>query len=319
MKKFIKKVCLVLLLGIFTIPIFSFNLKAEYESGGTVIGSYKKDFWHGETGPFGTVIRFYDVAPSTDSNLSLSLVSNKTSLVGSKDLYFSFDYGDFYITPFEYYTDYINSGYQYAPYWNMASGDMLRIQGSSLQVLNKGDLVASYTLSQLTSNFPDFSYFYIVQIVSDVSYIMAYNEGYNAARDEYGVYINGEWITAADYGNLQYTDGFILARAQYGVYIIDEWMTANEYGGIRYNAARDEYGILINGEWVSATQYGDIQYNAARDEYGILINGEWVKAFDYGEIKYSDGYQAAIDDGASGFGITTYYLACLLVWGLCYQ
>lgn len=37
-----------------------------------------------------------------------------------------------------------------------------------------------------------------------------YNNGYNEARDEYGVFINGEWMRAVDYGELQYNDGYDL-------------------------------------------------------------------------------------------------------------
>lgn len=38
-------------------------------------------------------------------------------------------------------------------------------------------------------------------------------------------------------------------------------------------------------------------YNHARADYGIYINGEWISAVDYGDIKYNDGYDDGENDG----------------------
>lgn len=261
-----------------------FVLQAAYESGGTVIGSYKKDLWHGETGPFGTMLRFYDVTPSTDSNFSTSLIYNKTELVGSKDLYFSFDYGDFYLTPFEYYTDYVNSGYQYAPYWTMGTGNMIRIQGTSIQIIDKGELVVSYTLSQLTINFPDFSYFYIIQEVGDSDYYTVFNEGYNAGYDKgyNDGYADGESDGLTAGYNQGYTAGY---NAGYN---------SGESSGYNAGYAAGESSGYNQGYNDGESSGYDNGYN---DGYDYGFNNGY-------DLGYNDGYQTAINDGSADFGLT---------------
>lgn len=75
----------------------------------------------------------------------------------------------------------------------------------------------------------------LVDVVRYDSPFSDYDNGYNEARDEYAIFINGEWVNAVD------------------------------YGGLQYNEARDEYGIFINGEWVNAVAYADIKYNDGID------------------------------------------------------
>ncbi len=154
------------------------------QSDGTVVGTYKVDAWYNNSGSISTMLRFYDVEPSIDGNLSLSLLENKNTLVDNKDLYFNFDYGEFYVTPYINENDYINSGYQYAPFQSLGFGNMLRVQNESMELINKGELVNSYTLSQLKSLYIGFNNLYIIQLVDTNDYYAIFNNGYDAGFDD---------------------------------------------------------------------------------------------------------------------------------------
>jgi hypothetical protein len=150
---------------------------------GTVIGTYKVDVWFDNSSSASAMLSFYDVEPSTDNFLNLSLLDNKNTLVGNKNLYFNFDYGVFHLTPFINEADYINSGYQYAPYQPIGSGNMLRIGNQSMEIIYKGDLVNSYTLSQLKNFFMGFNNLYIIQLVDNNDYYTIFNNGYDLGYD----------------------------------------------------------------------------------------------------------------------------------------
>lgn len=277
MKKFI-----IILLLIFSIIIplkTDFFVSAAYESGGAVIGSYDIDIWENETAGASTFIKFYNVSPSTDSNLAINIISNKTALVGSKDLYFNFDYGEFYITPFEYYTDYLNSGYQYAPYSIIGIGNMLRFQGSSLQIINKGDLVVSRTLNELYNTFPDFQYLYIIQLVNNVDYFTIFNEGHAAGYNQgYAVGFNEGQSQGFNDG---YQDGYNLGSS---------------VGYSRgYTAGLDDGEVIGYNQGYTAG-YGDGEVVGYNDGYDYGYNSGY-------DLGYNDGYQAAVNDGSTDFGI----------------
>ncbi len=247
------------------------------QSDGTVVGTYKVDTWENETSVNNTFLRFYDVEPSIDGNLSLSLLENKNTLVDNKDLYFNFDYGDFYITPFENYADYLNSGYQYAPYQTLGAGNMLKIENSSIDIIDKGNLIATHTLTELENNFFGFNCLYIIQLVREVDYYMAFNAGRAAGYD----------VGSIDGYNDGYNDGRAAGySAGYDVGSIDGYNDGESFG---YEAGS------IDG-YYSGYDVGSI------DGYNLGYN----LGFDDGQdVGFNDGYQKAINDGSTEFGLTT--------------
>lgn len=266
-----------------------FVLQAAYWGVDSVIGSYKEDLWHSETGPLGTMLRFYDVAPSTDSNFSLSLMNNKIELVGSKDLYFNFDYGEFYITPFEYYTDYINSGYQYAPYQTLGAGNMLRFQNTGLDIIDKGSLIAQYTLTQLNGMFSDFTYLYIIQSVGDSGYYTVFNEGYSAGY------------------NKGYNDGFADGESDGLVAGYNAGYSAGYNQGYNTGESSGYNAGYYDGESFGYNAgYNDGESDGLAAGYDNGYNDGYDYGFNNGfDLGYNDGYQTAVNDGSTQFGLTT--------------
>lgn len=260
-----------------------FVLEAAYLGNTAFIGSYKLDIWENEPSAASTFIRFYNVEPSTDGNLSLSLIENKNTMIGSTDLYFSFDYGEFYITPFEYYTDYLTSGYQYAPFQTLGSGNMLGVADGFLYIIDKGNLTATFTLSQLYNTFTDFQYLYIIQLVNTNDYYAAFNEGHSAGYNQgYNLGFNEGKAQGLNEGyNNGYQDGYNLGSS---------------VGYSRgYTAGLDD-GEVIGYNQGYSVGYGDGEVVGYNDGYDYGYNNGYDLGFD-------DGYQAAVNDGSADFGI----------------
>lgn len=120
--------------------------------------------------------------------------------------------------------------------------------------------------------------------------------GFNEAKEIFGVFYNGEWITAAAFGDIKFTEGY------------DEGESVSF--GIGYDEAKQIFGIYYNNEWLKAVDYGDIFFDYGftdgKEEYGILHNGTWLTATAYGDVMFNAGIEYAENQMPVGHRVEFY-------------
>lgn len=74
--------------------------------------------------------------------------------------------------------------------------------------------------------------------------------GFNRGKETFGIFYNGIWQNAMQYGNIQringYNEGFNYGRSQFGIFTDNTWLNAEQYGNIRYNQGVSDGSNLFN-------------------------------------------------------------------------
>ena len=262
---------LVLLLGVFLIPILKFSLKAQEED---------------------------DYVDYSNKNLASPDLEGKEYF--GYGYYILYDNNGITIEYNVYNGVYTVDGTWTGPTGSSAMIPLLNVNGLTLTVsvdIVSGNLpnAVRYRPSSLESK--------QIYLFEGISYEVPYDRNYDAIRMVNGaVFDNFQFNVQLEKGDtatsytvplqpylwhekqLSYDDGF------------DDGFRDGESLG--YSDGYDDgYAVGYDDGYEGGTYEGfEDGYDWGRSEYGIYINDEWFSAVDYGDIKYNDGYQDGESD-----------------------